>query len=171
MIRILNLKYLTFLAIIAVGCKSIQPTNVSTAPVSQDKFFDTPFGHDESIASFKKTLPSKTKIRKLVKRNDHYPEKVDTIYQFIYRHSEVFVYKSSFNKEILMAGVIADPQIKLINGVTTGISKEQLYGAIKGIKKTEADTVKISTSDNTRKFSFIFKKGKLKKVTFASYYD
>lgn len=107
----------------------------------------------------------------MVTRNKHYPEKVDTIYQFIYKKSEIFVYKSSFNKEILMTGTIADPQVELVNGIVPGISKEQLLLRLKGIKRTEADTIKVSTPNEDRKFIFILRKGKVKKITFASYYD
>jgi hypothetical protein len=159
------------LSILATGCKSTQTAATITKQIESQKFLESPFGHNESIAAFNKTLPDGTRIRKLARKNVHYPSKTDTIYQFKYKGSEIFVYKSNFNKEILMAGSILDPQIKLINGISTGITKDQLYNAINDIKRTEADTIKISTSSKDRNFSFIFKKGKLKKIKFDSYYD
>ncbi len=162
---------LILISIVTIGCKSTKNVTKDIKPVISEKFLDSPFDHDESIASFSKTLPSGTRVRKLARKNVHYPSKTDTIYQFMYKQSEIFVYKSNFNKEILMAGSIADSQIKLINGITTGMSREQLFNAIEGIKKTEADTVKLSTQGKDRTFTFIFKKGKLKKIKFESYYD
>lgn len=163
------------LGIVALGgqaCKSTHELYTTpAASISSEKFLKSPFGHDESIASFSKTLPTQTATKKLVRRNKHYPEKSDTIYQFKYKESEIFVYKSYFNKEILMAGTVANPQIELANGLKTGITREQLYKTVSGIKQSEADTLKLSTPENDRIFSFIFKKGKLKKITFASYYD
>ncbi|MGD9978596.1 MAG: hypothetical protein AB7S54_11770 [Bacteroidales bacterium] len=159
------------LLLAALGCKSLHDVSAQTALISTDKFLEVPFGHDESIASFKQSLPRKTSIRKLARHNKHYPEKTDTIYQFRYRESEVFVYKSYFNREILMAGTVANSKVKLVNGITVGITRGQLYNSIAGIKPTESDTVKISNSDETRNFSFIFRKGKLKKVMFSSYLD
>lgn len=166
----IGLLALTF-ALLVIGCKSTKPTLKEIRPVNSEKFLGSPFDHDESIESFNKSLPQGTKVRKLARKNPHYPSKTDTIYQFMYKNSEIFVYKSNFNKEILMAGFIADSQIELINGITTGISREQLFNAIEGIKKTEADTVKLSTQGKDRTFTFIFKKGKLKKIKFESYYD
>lgn len=165
------LSALTLILLAIVSCKSTKNVTKDIKPIISEKFLNSPFNHDESIASFNKALPDGTKIRKLARKNAHYPSKTDTIYQFLYKQSEIFVYKSNFNKEILMAGSIADSQIKLINGITTGMSREQLFNAIEGIKKTEADTLKLSTQGKDRTFTFIFKKGKLKKIKFESYYD
>lgn len=165
------LSVLTLISFLIVSCKSTKNSTQEIEQIMFDKFLNSPFDHDESIASFNKTLPDGTKVRKLARKNAHYPTKTDTIYQFMYKQSEIFVYKSNFNKEILMTGSIANPQIKLINGIRTGISREHLFKAIEGIKKTEADTVKLSTQAKDRTFTFIFKKGKLKKIKFESYYD
>lgn len=165
------LSAIAFISFIVIGCKSTKNVTKDINPIMSERFLDSPFGHDESIASFNKTLPDGTKIRKLARKNPHYPSKTDTIYQFRYKQSEIFVYKSNFNKEILMAGSIADSQIKLINGITTGMSREQLFNAIEGIKKTEADTIKLSTQGKDRTFTFILKKGRLKKIKFESYLD
>ncbi len=161
-------------SLMVVGCVSsgkFPSAEVSSSAISASKFLDSPFGHNESIAAFTKSLPAQTSIRKLIRRNTHHPEKSDTIYQFRYRSSEVFVYKSCFGNEILMAGVIANPQIEMANGVVVGISREQLHRALSGIKQSEADTLKISTPEKDRTVSFIFKRGKLRKISFASYYD
>jgi len=162
--------FVSFVVILA-SCSSTQNTVSVKEPVSAEKFLSSPFGHDESIKSFTKTLPSKTKIRKLVKRNVHYPEKTDTIYQFTYKHSEVIIYKTHFNREILIAGTVADSKVEMMNGLKVGITRDQLFQFIKDVKKTGADTLKISTPDNTRNFNFIFKKDKLTKVMFTSYFD
>ncbi|MGE0076770.1 MAG: hypothetical protein AB7S48_02825 [Bacteroidales bacterium] len=161
----------TSIIVAQVGCNSVEKVSSSGDSIPVEKFLKSPFGHDESIAAFGKTLPKKTTVRKLVKRNKHYPERNDTIYQYRYKKSEIFVYKSYFNKEILMAGSIVDPQIQLVNGIHTGITRDMLLQLLKGVKKTEADTIKVSTPNDDRTFSFILNKGKLKKISFASYYD
>lgn len=162
---------LVALFIAFASCRGPKTVLSPKETITAEKFLASPFGHDESIKSFISTLPKKTTIRKLVKRNVHYPEKTDTIYQLIYKHSEVLIYKTHFNREILIAGVVGDTQVNLINGLTIGITKDQLIKSIKGIKKSEADTIKLSAPDDTRNFNFIFKKDKLKKITFTSYYD
>lgn len=154
-----------------IGCTTKNIPSSSAKSLEVETFLKSPFGHDESIASFRSTLPRKTAIRKMVTRNKHYPEKADTIYRFVYKKSEIFVYKSSFNKEILMTGSIVDPQVELANGIVPGISKEQLFSRLKGLKQTEVDTIKVSTPSDDRRFIFILKNGKVKKITFASYYD
>lgn len=162
--------FTSFLLIVS-SCSRTQSIVSVKEAVSSEKFLSSPFGHDESIKAFTRTLPKKTKIRKLVKRNAHYPEKTDTIYQFAYKSSEVLIYKTHFNREILIAGTVADSKVEMMNGLKVGITRNQLYHFIKDIKKTEADTLKISTPDNTRNINFIFKKDKLTKVMFTSYFD
>lgn len=140
-------------------------------PTSVKMFLDKPFGVDENIVSFKKLFDG-VKLKKLIRRNKYDAQKVDTIFKFYTHKSEVFIYKTYFNREMLLGGVIADKKIPLINGVTTGMKRAAFFKAFTDLEFSSKDSVELSSQELMRKFTFVFdSKGVLKRITFSSYVD
>lgn len=160
------------LIFLATSCKPAKNLAVVDPPVTVKQFIEQPFGVDESVTSLKKIFAKDVKIKKLVRRNKHDEQKIDTIFQFYYRKSEVFVYKTYFNREMLLGGVIYDKRFPLINGITPGIKRDAFYKAFIDLKPETTDSVKVESKELLRKFNFIFdSKGTLKKISFSLYVD
>ncbi len=158
---------------LAIACKSLNGlVTESKQPVAVNQFLEQPFGKSETVASLKKQFSKDVKLKRMIRRNKHDPQKVDTIFQFYYRKSEVFVYKTYFNREMLLGGVITDNKFPLLNGVVPGMSRDNFFKSFKDLDTNQTDSIDLYSKELTRKFIFIFdKKGVLKKIDFSSYVD
>lgn len=167
-------KVVVFSLLILVGyaCKTQKESVKNFQPVSVAQFLEKPFGVEETVASFKKHFGNGIKVKRMIRRNKFDAQKVDTIVQFYHRKSEVFIYKTYFNREMLLGGVIYDSKFPLVNGVKTGVDRNGFFKSFNDLPVNSKDSVEISNKESTRKFIFIFdSKGELKKISFSSYVD
>lgn len=162
---------LLFLA--AFACNSTKDiVNSIHQPVSVKAFLEQPFGVNETVASLKKHFDKSVKIKKFIRRNKHDNQKIDTIFKFYNRKSEVFIYKTYFSREMLLGGVIYDNKFPLINGVVPGIKRDAFFKAFNDLGASQKDSVELYSKEMMRKFTFTFdSKGTLKKISFSSYVD
>jgi len=165
--------YLILLVFVASSCSTLKEVRTENYhPVSVKAFLDQPFGVNETVASLKKHFDKRVKVKRMIRRNKHDEQKVDTIVQFYYRKSEVFVYKTYFNREMLLGGMISDNRFPLINGVAPGMKRDDFFKAFTDLEVTTSLTVKLNSKELMREFTFIFDvKGTLKKIVFSSYVD
>lgn len=165
--------FLILIISLAFACRSLNGLVAeSKQPLAVNQFLEKPFGESETIASLKKQFSKDVKLKRMIRRNKHDPQKVDTIFQFYYRKSEVFVYKTYFNREMLLGGVITDNKFPLLNGVVPGMSRDNFFKSFKDINTNQTDSINLDSKELMRKFIFIFdKKGILKKIDFSSYVD
>ncbi|NOU19452.1 MAG: hypothetical protein HOO91_18000 [Bacteroidales bacterium] len=166
--------FLILIISLVFACRSLKNGLVteSKQSVAVDQFLEKPFGESETIASLKKQFSKDVKLKRMIRRNKHDSQKVDTIFQFYYRKSEVFVYKTYFNREMLLGGVITDNKFPLLNGVVPGMSRDNFFKSFKDLNTNQADSINLYSKELMRKFIFIFdKKGVLKKIDFSSYVD
>ena len=165
--------YIILLIFVIFSCKSLKDTvKENYHSVSTKVFLDQPFGVNETVASLKKHFDKGVKLKRMIRRNKFDAQKVDTIFQFYYRKSEVFIYKTYFNREMLLGGVIIDNKFPLINGVTPGMKRDAFFKAFNDLEVTPNDSVKLNSKELMREFTFIFDlKGVLKKINFSSYVD
>lgn len=160
--------YIFFLLIL--GCNTVNKTgNTDFTKISQEEFLHQPFGFKENIESFSNNMQPKFKTQKLLRKNKHYPEKTDTIYQFIYKKSEIFFYKTHLGQEFLLAGKILNKQIQLTNNIKVGISKDNFQSRFSNKLDIESDTLEM-IGDGT-KYTFIFKKDELYRINIDNYFD
>ena len=146
--------------------------NENHQSVSVKAFLDQPFGVYETVSAFKKHFDNGVKLKRMIRRNKYDAQKVDTIFKFYSKKSEVFIYKTYFNREILIGGVIADNKFPLINGVTPGMKRDAFFKAFNDLEITRKDSVKLNSKELMREFTFIFdSKGVLRKINFSSYID
>jgi hypothetical protein len=139
--------------------------NIKTVPVNE--FLEKPFGYDESIENFRKGLPSGTKVQKLIKRNPRANLKPDTIYNFQYKKSKVSVYKTQFNQEFLIGGVVVNAEIELVNGIRKGMVKQQFLESFSDLSLQPSDIMVIKHDKSERMFTFYFdSKDRLQRFTF-----
>jgi len=163
------MKKIIFVLLIGiVGCTS-QKTTVETSPLSQEDFLQCPFGFLENIKNFSELKSPKFHVQKLLRKNKHYPSKTDTIYQFTYKNSEVFFYKTHNGKEFLLAGKIVNKQIELKNDIHVGISKEDFINRFSEDLQINSDSLQM-VGDGT-KYTFVFDKKKLKRIHIDNYFD
>jgi len=164
---------ITLIGFVFFGCKtSTKVVGRLHQPVSVKVFLDQPFGVGETVASLKNAFGDEVKLKKMIRRNKHDAQKVDTIIKFYTRKSEIFIYKTYFNREMLLGGVIADNKIPLINGVTPGMRRDAFFKAFNDIEITSKDSLELNSKELMRKFTFVFdSKGVLKKINFSSYVD
>ena len=114
------------------GCSTPQLLNNSST-IADETFFNEPFGFTtHEIDQFREHYP-KANESYVLKRNQHYPEKADTIYKFSQGKSEVFFYRSFSGKTFLLAANIKDDAFPLRNNVQPGISRKDLCNYIKGL--------------------------------------
>ncbi len=159
--------------IVAIACKPTKEIAiVRFKPVSVNNFLELPFGIDENIKALQSKFDKSVNIRKMIRRNKHDINKIDTIIRFYTRKSEVFVYKTYFNREMLLGGVIKDNKFPLVNGVVPGMSKTDFFKSFNDLNSTLKDSVVLYSKETMRKFTFTFdSKGILKRISFASYVD
>lgn len=142
-------------------------------PVAIEDFLHEPFGFSETVRNFHENFPGLKETR-VLRKNAHNPEKSDTIYKLYSRKSSVMIYKTHFNREMLLGGVILDNRIKLRNGITVGASREQVQQAFSNLPtgSSSTDTLKISSEADLRTLKFVFDaKGKVKRISFSGYVD
>ena len=161
-------KYIFVLLIGIVGCTS-QKSTIETSPVSQEEFLESPFGFHENIENFSQISNPRFHVQKLLRKNKHYPSKTDTIYQFTYKNSEVFFYKTHTGKEFLLAGKIVNKQVELKNDIHVGISKEDFINTFSDDLQIKSDSLQM-VGDGT-KYTFVFDKKKLKRIHIDNYFD
>ncbi len=113
-------------------CKSPQLIN-KQATIDEATFFNEPFGLEvNNMTQFREQFP-KAKESYVLKRNQHYPEKADTIYKFSKGKSEIFFYSSFSGKVFLLAANIKDEAFPLRNNVQPGMTRTLLCQYIKGL--------------------------------------
>lgn len=151
------------------SCAILQkPTVVNLKPMPVADFLDNPFGHDESIKAFQKSLPQGTKVQKLLRQSVSRNQSPDTIYNFKFKKSKVVIYKTKFNQEYLLGGVIYNPEIEMINGIRQGMTKDKFYEAFTDQELAKGDTIEIVHPRKDRKFNFYFdQRGRLNKFSFS----
>ncbi|PKP39791.1 MAG: hypothetical protein CVT98_00455 [Bacteroidetes bacterium HGW-Bacteroidetes-15] len=146
------------------------PTLVELKPTTTNQFLETPFGHIESIDAFKQNMPVGTKVQKLIKRAPRSHHKPDTIYNYLYKKSKISVYKTQFNQEFVLGGIIINPGIEFSNGIRQGMEKSKFFKSFTDMENTGRDTIVIKHPKIDRTFNFYFnKKERLEKVTFTGH--
>lgn len=158
------------LLIVAMAqCKSPQLIN-NELTIEEDAFFNDPFGFElNDMTQFREQFP-KAKETYVLKRNQHYPEKADTIYKFSKGNSEVFFYSSFSGKSFLLAANIKDKAFPLRNNVQPGMARDLLCQYIKGLPCTgESPYTKKATSAEFK--LFFNEKRKLERIFFQFYAD
>jgi len=161
--------YIVFL-VLFFGCNAVNKSaEVDYEKISQEEFLEQPFGFKEDIKSFSENTSSRFGTQKLLRKNKHYPEKTDTIYQFRYRKSEIFFYKTHLGQEFLLAGKILNKQIVLINDIKVGLSKEDFQNRFSNQLNMATDTLEM-IGDGT-KYTFIFENNKLHRINIDNYFD
>ncbi|MEE4196318.1 MAG: hypothetical protein V2I54_01630 [Bacteroidales bacterium] len=159
---------LSFLFIL--GCNAVnQPATGDFQKISQEEFLHQPFGFEETIDSFSEHTSPTFRIQKLLRRNKHYPEKTDTIYQFKYRKSEIFFYKTHLGQEFLLAGKILNKQIALTNDIRIGMSRTDFKHRFTDSLNFASDTLEM-VGEGT-KYTFIFNNNKLNRINIDNYFD
>ena len=155
------------------ACKTSHEVKVNNAKNSSvNAFLEQPFGVDENVELLKLHFDKSVKIRKMIRRNKYDAQKVDTIFRFYSRKSEVFVYKTYFNREMLLGGVIKDNKFPLVNGIVPGMNRSEFFRSFNDLSANTKDSVELYSKELMRKFTFTFdSKGVLKKISFASYVD
>lgn len=151
-------------------CNTVNKTsNNDFTEISQEEFLYQPFSFKENIENFANNMQPRFKTQKLLRKNKHYPEKTDTIYQFIYKKSEIFFYKTHLGQEFLLAGKILNKQIQLTNKIKVGMSKDDFQSRFSNQLNLESDTLEM-IGDGT-KYTFIFKKNELYRINIDNYFD
>ncbi len=151
-----------------IGCASNKIVT-DYKPISQDEFLKNPFGFKETIQNFSTISSPKFNTQKLLRKNQHYPEITDTIYQFTYKKSEIFFYKTHLGKEFLLAGKILNKQIGLKNNIQIGIPIEDFKACFSNELNFNSDSLQM-IGEGT-KYTFIFNKGILYRINIDNYVD
>jgi len=161
--------YIVFLVLV-FGCNAVNKTaEADYEKISKKEFLEQPFGFAEDIKSFSENASSKFRTQKLLRKNKHYPEKTDTIYQFKYRKSEIFFYKTHLGQEFLLAGKILNKQIVLTNAIKVGLSKEDFQNRFLNQLNMDSDTLEM-IGEGT-KYTFIFENDRLHRINIDNYFD
>lgn len=138
-------------------------------PISQEEFLENPFGFKETIQNFSTFSSPKFKTQKLLRKNQHYPEKTDTIYQFTYKKSEIFFYKTHLGKEFLLGGKVLNQKIELKNNIQVGIQLEEFKARFSNELNFNSDSLQM-IGEGT-KYTFIFENKKLYRINIDNYVD
>lgn len=165
-------KILLVSLLLIAGCAGTREVVSPPTPTTTEDLLVKPLGHDESIKSFRANLPKKTKVVKMIQRNVHYPDRVDTIYSFNYKDSRIAILKTHFNRELLLGGSIRNMEIPLKNGIATGMKWSEILNLLTDFKQEYNDTLVLNHLKSSNKITFYFdKKGVLQRYTFQGHVD
>jgi hypothetical protein len=143
-------------------------TQVDIKPLAVNEFLVKPFGFNESIDNFKQKMPYKTKIQKLIKRSSRENHRPDTIYNFNFKKSKISVYKTRFNQEFVLGGIVKNSEIELVNGIRQGMKRDDFFKSFVDLPENRKDTVIVKDFQLDRAFNFYFdKRNRLSKFTFT----
>lgn len=143
-------------------------TQVDIKPLAVNEFLVKPFGFNESIDNFKQKMPYNTKIQKLIKRSPRENHRPDTIYNFNFKKSKVSVYKTRFNQEFVLGGIVKNSEIELVNGIRQGMKRDDFFKSFVDLPENRKDTVIVKDFQLDRAFNFYFdKRNRLSKFTFT----
>lgn len=137
--------------------------------LSQEEFLEAPLGFKETIENFKTKTNVRFKLKKYLNRNKHYPEIADTIYQFRYRKSEIFFIRTHLGKEFLIAGKVENRRIKFVNDIHVGMKKDEFKSRFTNQLDFQNDRIEL-IGEGT-KYTFIFKRNKLRRINIDNYFD
>lgn len=163
-------KYTLILICLGFGACAVlkTPVAVDVKPMDVNSFMAKPFVHGEAIGQFKANMPERTKVQKLIKRSPREHQAPDTIYNFTYKNSKISIYKTRFNQEFMLGGIVRDSEIELANGIRTGMLRDDFYRSFTDLSKTPQDSLVLKYQQIDRTFNFYFdKKGRLDKFTFT----
>ncbi|HEX2934207.1 MAG TPA: hypothetical protein VHO72_02545 [Bacteroidales bacterium] len=146
-------------------------TKLSTIPLSQNTLLEKPFEFEPTIKNFSKHIVPPYKLSIFTVQNRHQPSQKDTIYKFHRKKSELFIFKSRSNREMLFAGNICDDKISLLNGVKVGINRAAFFNSFTDVKYNQDDTVKMTSKAKMMNYKFVFKNDKLVAIKFDAYID
>lgn len=157
------------ISLLLSACAVLQkPTLVDLKPMATSQLLENPFGHGESIDEFRKSMPQGTKIQKLIKRSPRAHHRPDTIYNFNYKKSKISIYKTQFNQEFLLGGVVKNPQIELTNGIRQGMTRDRFFESFTDLSPSAMDTIVLKHPKMDRTFKFYFtKRGRLERFSFT----
>lgn len=143
-------------------------TQVDIKPLAVSEFLEKPFGYNEGIDNFIQNMPYKTKIQKLIKRSPRENHRPDTIYNFNFKKSKISVYKTRFNQEFVLGGIVKNPEIELANGIRQGMKRDDFYKSFVDLPDNRKDTIVVKDYQLDRTFNFYFdKRNRLSKYTFT----
>lgn len=163
------MKRFIILLLVLTSCSTKEITEQQFQKISTEKFLEKPFGFEESIRNFLSKENPSFKVQKLLRKNTHYPERTDTIYDFRYKKSQIFFYKTHTGKEFLLAGKILNSQVELVNGIKVGMPKSVFTDRFSENLPFTGDSLQL-ISEGT-KYTFIFKKDKLRRINIDNYFD
>ncbi len=171
MVKIMGMKkIIVAIATLALSACAVfrPPTVVEVKPTDVADFLQNPFKHTESISAFTKHMPPRTKVQKLIKRTPRDQHSPDTIYNFIYKKSKISIYKTRYNQEFLLGGIVRNPEIELVNGVRQGMSRSDFFKAFNNLSAITSDTVVVNDKKMDRTLKFYFnRQNRLAKYTFT----
>lgn len=156
------------ITLVFIGC-TVQKANKEIIAISQKDFLESPFGFKENIKNFTDLSSPSFRSQKLLRKNKHYPEKTDTIYQLTFKKSEIFFYKTHLKQEFLLAGKVLNKEIHLKNDIHVGITKDQFISKFSDELKFKADSLQM-IGEGT-KYTFLFRKNKLYRINIDNYFD
>lgn len=144
------------------------PVAVDIKPMDVNSFMAKPFVQGETIGQFKANMPERTKVQKLIKRSPREHQVADTIYNYTFKNSKISIYKTRFNQEFMLGGIVRDSEVELANGIRAGMLRDDFYRSFTDLSRTPQDTVVLKHQQIDRSFSFYFdKRGRLAKFTFT----
>jgi hypothetical protein len=158
---------LIFILLLVISLSNFAQDNPKT--LNQEEFLEAPLGFKETIENFKTKTNVRFKLKKYLNRNKHYPEIADTIYQFRFRKSEIFFIRTHLGKEFLIAGKVENRRIKFVNDIHVGMKKDDFMSRFTNQLVCQNDSVEM-IGEGT-KYTFIFKRNKLRRINIDNYFD
>ncbi len=123
--------------------------------------------NDYSIKSMTDKYGDFLKCTKKPQMNNQDSSIVDTIYSYHNSNNKIEFYRA-VHADFVIGFDVTDSRFELMNGIKTGISKEQFIKNL-NIKVPVDDTVKIGSMEGTQYLTFYFNKGILKRIDLYTY--
>jgi hypothetical protein len=166
--------YVLAISLVALFISSIcnaqqkgQAPKTDKNPVSIEAFLSNPVGYELTKANFQNNLPANYKVQIYLMKNKK-TESKDSIIRFYYRKSELFVFKTYRGAERFFSGIVYDSRFQLINGISTGMTRDEFFNCFTNLEKGQKDTIKITQAGIGLGCNFIFKSNKLKAIKLYS---
>jgi hypothetical protein len=124
---------------------------------------DIPLNKSAFDSAYKKFKP------KIFVRNLSSEERKDTIYKYSKKKTSFIFYKTTKQESFFLTATIKDDQIRLRNGISVGLTRDELASRIKDFPEKDSDTIKINNTN--RQMIFIFEQSNLNKIHINNYFE
>lgn len=150
---------------------SLSPFVLNAQEMKIDSFMQNPFPVEQpSPEYFQDAHWWRVNTEKQPVKNKHNKKLTDTIVRVNIGGSHVRFYKAR-HKTLLLSGYIKNKRIKLKNGISVWMKREEFFERFSDLQYSEEDMISVGGDQGFKDYTFVFQWNRLRSIEFKFYAD